>query len=162
MIRRPPRSTLFPYTTLFRSVLLRDPHPRALLGHAPMVADGRDPEGTATRSPASPQVGGPGSGRAAHRGPPDDGRPPWPPARAGARSSGCGRAPRYPRGAAPPGEAPAQGARWAGPAHPGAVVDRVEVARTGYTAHLVPRSGVRVVVEVDPDLTVVRWLALAR
>src|SRR3712207_7526653 len=24
MIRRPPRSTLFPYTTLFRSVLLRD------------------------------------------------------------------------------------------------------------------------------------------
>src|SRR2546427_5999859 len=38
MIRRPPRSTLFPYTTLFRSVhlravdqraRLRDPHPRA-------------------------------------------------------------------------------------------------------------------------------------
>src|SRR5258705_5149660 len=28
MIRRPPRSTLFPYTTLFRSVLLvRFPHP---------------------------------------------------------------------------------------------------------------------------------------
>src|SRR3712207_9266506 len=25
MIRRPPRSTLFPYTTLFRSVLFRDP-----------------------------------------------------------------------------------------------------------------------------------------
>src|SRR2546422_2231444 len=25
MIRRPPRSTLFPYTTLFRSVLLRPP-----------------------------------------------------------------------------------------------------------------------------------------
>src|SRR3712207_7474516 len=25
MIRRPPRSTLFPYTTLFRSVLPRDP-----------------------------------------------------------------------------------------------------------------------------------------
>src|SRR2546430_3132642 len=24
MIRRPPRSTLFPYTTLFRSVLMRD------------------------------------------------------------------------------------------------------------------------------------------
>src|SRR2546429_7323010 len=35
MIRRPPRSTLFPYTTLFRSyrrVLLRDPNlPEALL-----------------------------------------------------------------------------------------------------------------------------------
>src|SRR2546422_1165662 len=28
MIRRPPRSTLFPYTTLFRSVRLRE-HPRA-------------------------------------------------------------------------------------------------------------------------------------
>src|SRR5260221_6751118 len=26
MIRRPPRSTLFPYTTLFRSVLTRGPH----------------------------------------------------------------------------------------------------------------------------------------
>src|SRR3712207_8300181 len=25
MIRRPPRSTLFPYTTLFRSVVIRDP-----------------------------------------------------------------------------------------------------------------------------------------
>jgi hypothetical protein len=46
--------------------------------------------------------------------------------------------------------------------HPEAVVDRVEVDRTGYTAHLVTRSGVRVVVEVDRDLTVVRWLALAR
>src|SRR3712207_7266034 len=30
MIRRPPRSTLFPYTTLFRSLVrLRDPQPRA-------------------------------------------------------------------------------------------------------------------------------------
>src|SRR5688572_31103997 len=26
MIRRPPRSTLFPYTTLFRSTLTADPH----------------------------------------------------------------------------------------------------------------------------------------
>src|SRR2546430_5464066 len=26
MIRRPPRSTLFPYTTLFRSALAADPH----------------------------------------------------------------------------------------------------------------------------------------
>src|SRR5437016_10618505 len=31
MIRRPPRSTLFPYTTLFRSLPLRDR--RALRGH---------------------------------------------------------------------------------------------------------------------------------
>src|SRR5256885_13090295 len=30
MIRRPPRSTLFPYTTLFRSALFRSPVRRAL------------------------------------------------------------------------------------------------------------------------------------
>src|SRR2546422_3609989 len=29
MIRRPPRSTLFPYTTLFRSTRIRSPTPRA-------------------------------------------------------------------------------------------------------------------------------------
>src|ERR1051326_6023886 len=32
MIRRPPRSTLFPYTTLFRSVLARGPLADELLG----------------------------------------------------------------------------------------------------------------------------------
>src|SRR5690242_21595293 len=50
MIRRPPRSTLFPYTTLFRSLLLRDrdadrlpgPRPdRAARAGAPGVPDGR-------------------------------------------------------------------------------------------------------------------------
>src|SRR5260221_5891313 len=35
MIRRPPRSTLFPYTTLFRSSLLDDTSPAILRG--PMV-----------------------------------------------------------------------------------------------------------------------------
>src|SRR3712207_7593830 len=30
MIRRPPRSTLFPYTTLFRSVVRLEPEPRRL------------------------------------------------------------------------------------------------------------------------------------
>src|SRR5438445_9541173 len=37
MIRRPPRSTLFPYTTLFRSPGRRDPGAPCLLppGHAP-------------------------------------------------------------------------------------------------------------------------------
>src|SRR3712207_7071463 len=35
MIRRPPRSTLFPYTTLFRSVLILDP---AADDHAGRVA----------------------------------------------------------------------------------------------------------------------------
>src|SRR2546426_6900155 len=38
MIRRPPRSTLFPYTTLFRSAAargtLRHPYPRGWLGEA--------------------------------------------------------------------------------------------------------------------------------
>src|SRR3712207_4991052 len=37
MIRRPPRSTLFPYTTLFRSVLLRPPDPEPAVG--PELAD---------------------------------------------------------------------------------------------------------------------------
>src|SRR3712207_6998074 len=32
MIRRPPRSTLFPYTTLFRSVLPRDVHGQGIGG----------------------------------------------------------------------------------------------------------------------------------
>src|SRR3712207_8574963 len=39
MIRRPPRSTLFPYTTLFRSLLLADE-----VHVADLVADGLDRE----------------------------------------------------------------------------------------------------------------------
>src|SRR3989441_5868576 len=35
MIRRPPRSTLFPYTTLFRSELARSPQHQAVLGILP-------------------------------------------------------------------------------------------------------------------------------
>src|SRR2546428_12924855 len=43
MIRRPPRSTLFPYTTLFRSLPLREP---AAKGPEPRVrAEGRQLEG---------------------------------------------------------------------------------------------------------------------
>src|SRR3712207_7536272 len=53
MIRRPPRSTLFPYTTLFRSVLDRLDRVRALAGRLPAGAlglpgpprDERDPVG---------------------------------------------------------------------------------------------------------------------
>src|SRR2546430_17589407 len=60
MIRRPPRSTLFPYTTLFRSVLVEDvalvlmgaeageqtPTPPALLGGGgPRRGGGRDSAG---------------------------------------------------------------------------------------------------------------------
>src|SRR2546426_5359212 len=35
MIRRPPRSTLFPYTTLFRSHVSAEPQPRGLASAAP-------------------------------------------------------------------------------------------------------------------------------
>src|SRR5438034_2490464 len=38
MIRRPPRSTLFPYTTLFRSQLFRG------YGYTPYFVEGSDPE----------------------------------------------------------------------------------------------------------------------
>src|SRR3712207_8541329 len=41
MIRRPPRSTLFPYTTLFRSVL--SPKQRPLQAGHPEAAGGRRP-----------------------------------------------------------------------------------------------------------------------
>src|SRR3712207_7240438 len=49
MIRRPPRSTLFPYTTLFRSVSERGREVVALDVTAPPLSlprrpDGRDPE----------------------------------------------------------------------------------------------------------------------
>src|SRR3712207_7877339 len=45
MIRRPPRSTLFPYTTLFRSAPLRDPDPGPRKGatEAPYSAEWRRP-----------------------------------------------------------------------------------------------------------------------
>src|SRR2546422_7549658 len=44
MIRRPPRSTLFPYTTLFRSGSVRDTPPRRGVkeAHLPGVATFRD------------------------------------------------------------------------------------------------------------------------
>src|SRR5256885_6413620 len=50
MIRRPPRSTLFPYTTLFRSVILRSPgatDPRRPLAPS---GDHRPPPGSGQRS----------------------------------------------------------------------------------------------------------------
>src|SRR3712207_8948884 len=41
MIRRPPRSTLFPYTTLFRSFLgVDDPHGLRRTRHVPDAAEG--------------------------------------------------------------------------------------------------------------------------
>src|SRR3989442_3172692 len=48
MIRRPPRSTLFPYTTLFRSVVglrdVGDAHVRAVVVDLPSGAQGHDAE----------------------------------------------------------------------------------------------------------------------
>src|SRR5256885_2716994 len=45
MIRRPPRSTLFPYTTLFRSAR----------GSDPVLGRNRRPAGTAQRPPLPPR-----------------------------------------------------------------------------------------------------------
>src|SRR3712207_8305343 len=60
MIRRPPRSTLFPYTTLFRSLYIRDgvAH-RALLHQGSRYADFRG----GVREMASATATGKGAGR---------------------------------------------------------------------------------------------------
>src|SRR6266536_1844902 len=50
MIRRPPRSTLFPYTTLFRS---RSRPPRRLAGADPGVPRQRDPRPSTAPGPAA-------------------------------------------------------------------------------------------------------------
>src|SRR5690349_22629123 len=39
MIPRPPRSTLFPYTTLFRSDVFEDAQPRRVFGHESVALD---------------------------------------------------------------------------------------------------------------------------
>src|SRR3989441_9446542 len=69
MIRRPPRSTLFPYTTLFRSLRLAPPRPAAggertrQPGTAGCVAAaGRDPDRRGRAAPPGGAVGGPGRG----------------------------------------------------------------------------------------------------
>src|SRR5260370_18651130 len=49
MIRRPPRSTLFPYTTLFRSLVLRRPPARAAVdGQVDLAASLEAHDGTGT------------------------------------------------------------------------------------------------------------------
>src|SRR5688572_32472139 len=55
MIRRPPRSTLFPYTTLFRSFSVDDGHrtalpPQRLVGHVLLVGVGQDRRGRDRKS----------------------------------------------------------------------------------------------------------------
>src|SRR3989449_5954393 len=98
MIRRPPRSTLFPYTTLFRSHASREAHPaehrdlppaaEALRGHVRLASralDHRPPllQVDAVDLPAALQGGGrpPGESRAPPSEPP--GEPPPPPAVSG-------------------------------------------------------------------------------
>src|SRR5256885_8322769 len=54
MIRRPPRSTLFPYTTLFRSLL---PRPGRVAADAPRPGPGAGrPPRQCGRAPAKPQA----------------------------------------------------------------------------------------------------------
>src|SRR3712207_8669176 len=59
MIRRPPRSTLFPYTTLFRSRVRQDPRPRPAHGGPPggrprRPAPGAVPVGDAVGTETTP------------------------------------------------------------------------------------------------------------
>src|SRR3712207_7622010 len=63
MIRRPPRSTLFPYTTLFRSPVRRRPAPvRVVDAPPPADADDRPRPGAGPGPPDTPP-GRPGPGR---------------------------------------------------------------------------------------------------
>src|SRR5687767_15623598 len=59
MIRRPPRSTLFPYTTLFRSRHRRtrsdDPFPRGGRGEAPRPVPGAPEAGLLAGASSSPR-----------------------------------------------------------------------------------------------------------
>src|SRR3712207_7307684 len=64
MIRRPPRSTLFPYTTLFRSDD-GDPRGRAL----PDAADGHPAPARAERPQERPAIGQPDAGAVGGRAP---------------------------------------------------------------------------------------------
>src|SRR5258708_29860204 len=54
MIRRPPRSTLFPYTTLFRSELTRRGHPAMNAANAVDAAKAVNAIDTGARQPPAP------------------------------------------------------------------------------------------------------------
>src|SRR2546422_7050016 len=99
MIRRPPRSTLFPYTTLFRSRPLSDGvrvgRPGPSPGRARRV-EARDPAESAARPRADQPLA-----RALHRGAQEPGATPAP--RPGAPGGGGQRArPLQPRTRVPP------------------------------------------------------------
>src|SRR5689334_24778337 len=61
MIRRPPRSTLFPYTTLFRSPGAHAPHGAARLGVERGEVPRADPDQGRSLGPGVDQPGGPRS-----------------------------------------------------------------------------------------------------
>src|SRR3989442_4133684 len=62
MIRPPPRSTLFPYTTLFRSPLRQAPHHHPAAGHGGQVGKGQ-PQGLVQRTARKPFDQRHGNGR---------------------------------------------------------------------------------------------------
>src|SRR5260370_30989789 len=95
MIRRPPRSTLFPYTTLFRSPIRNEPEP----GPAP-----RDALRRRSLCPADRELAGSGRGAAPRRGRGrhDGGGGPRPPASSASLRAGRDILPREPPPPPPP------------------------------------------------------------
>src|SRR3989441_5138742 len=77
MIRRPPRSTLFPYTTLFRSVERETPLAQESLGSAILVASAAQSAVSTGNVPSIPVASTPGvAGNQKPRGnPPPPGAP---------------------------------------------------------------------------------------
>src|SRR5690349_23141591 len=63
MIRRPPRSTLFPYTTLFRSAARRTRHRAGQAAQADQPPGARPHPGAAGRAGAEERAVGGGTGR---------------------------------------------------------------------------------------------------
>src|SRR5258708_11704455 len=56
MIRRPPRSTLFPYTTLFRSAVAEQSHREAVRNRKTPAQCGTEPDRKSTRLNSSHQI----------------------------------------------------------------------------------------------------------
>src|SRR3989449_6418472 len=105
MIRRPPRSTLFPYTTLFRSRgaerggVERGRRQAAEVAHATAQERRLRPVGSVSPGPAEAEAGG---GRPPPPRPPPAGGPPHAPPRPRATRAGAAGRRRAPRRPAPP------------------------------------------------------------
>src|SRR5450830_1581145 len=67
MIRRPPRSTLFPYTTLFRSRCSVRPRPRSPHRPDPVGTPGSAPRPTPDRTTDDPRPASPTQHEACHQ-----------------------------------------------------------------------------------------------